>query len=500
MNRNMTYLFGAAAFVALAPGVARAQPANDFCNSPATISGTGSFFFTTILATTDGPSLPGCAAGTAFNDVWFCWTAPATGRFVFSTCGSTSLDTVLAIYPLCGCPALSQAPLVCNDDSCGTQSRAELDTTNGAQYFVRIGTYAESQSGSGNLTVATISGGSTGDACLTAFAAVLNTPNGFSLGSATSEVPANLPITCGDGRIYNDVWYSMTPDRAGPYRVTTCGQSAVDTVMAVYQGPVCPSGGDQPLTCSDDACGSQSSLVFSGYPDRPYFIRLGGYDASSRGSGTFTMTSAILAGPIIDPVTTHQYYLLGSMSWAEANAAAIVMGGTLVAVNSVAENDFVRTSVLRAGGIDRLGWLGLSDAASAGAFTWTSGEPLIFTAWAASQPRVSGTENYGVIDSRSGRWSTRVNQPAFDQIYGVVEIGGPVIAICRADIAGAGGPPGDGVVDGSDFIAFINSFAIGDPSIDPAADVSGPGGSPVPDGIIDGDDFIAFLNAFSAGC
>ncbi len=496
----MNRLYIAAASVALTSAVVCAQPVNDFCNSPATISGSGSFFFTTIFATTDGPSLPGCAAGTAFNDVWFCWTAPATGRFVFSTCGSTSLDTVLAIYPLCGCPALSQAPLVCNDDFCGTQSRAELDATANAQYFVRVGTYAESQAGFGNLTIASISGGSAGDNCPTALVALVGSPNTFTLSTATSELPANLPIGCGDGRIYNDVWFSMTPDRAGPYRVSTCGQSAVDTVMAVYQGPICPSGSDQPLICSDDACGSQSSLVFSGYPDRPYFIRIGGYDASSRGSGTFTLTSAILAGPISDPAATRQYYLLDSMSWAEANAAAQVMGGTLVAVNNTGENDFVRTNVLRAGGVDRLGWLGLSDAASPGVFTWTSGEPLTFTSWAASQPRVSITENYGVIDSRSGRWSTRVNQPALDQIFGIVEVGGPVVPVCRADIVGAGGPPGDGVVDGSDFIAFINSFSIGDPTIDPAADISGPGGSPIPDGIIDGDDFIAFLNAFSAGC
>ena len=173
------------------------------------------------------------------------------------------------------CPALSQAPLICNDDSCGTQSRAELDATSGVRYSVRIGTYAQSQAGSGNLTIAAVSGGGTGDNCPTAFAAVVDTPNAFSLSTATSELPANLAIACGDGRIYNDVWYSMTPNRAGPYRVSTCGQSAVDTVMAVYQGPTCPAGADQPLTCSDDACGSQSSLVFSGYPDRPYFIRIG---------------------------------------------------------------------------------------------------------------------------------------------------------------------------------------------------------------------------------
>jgi len=58
---------------------------------------------------------------------------------------------------------------------------------------------------------------------------------------------------------------------------------------------------------------------------------------------------------------------------------------------------------------------------------------------------------------------------------------------CLADVVA------DGSVDGGDFIAFINSFAIGDASIDPTADV-------IVDGTIDGTDFIEFINAFSAGC
>ena len=72
-----------------------------------------------------------------------------------------------------------------------------------------------------------------------------------------------------------------------------------------------------------------------------------------------------------------------------------------------------------------------------------------------------------------------------------------------ADIAGGGpgGQAGDGIIDGSDFIAFINSFAAGDVNIDPRADVAGGGLAGLdPDGIIDGSDFIAFINAFAAGC
>jgi RHS repeat-associated protein len=50
----------------------------------------------------------------------------------------------------------------------------------------------------------------------------------------------------------------------------------------------------------------------------------------------------------------------------------------------------------------------------------------------------------------------------------------------------------DGSFDGDDFIVFINSFGIGDASVDPAADVDH-------DGTIDGSDFIAFTNAFAIG-
>ena len=70
---------------------------------------------------------------------------------------------------------------------------------------------------------------------------------------------------------------------------------------------------------------------------------------------------------------------------------------------------------------------------------------------------------------------------------------------CLSDINADGTP-----ADGGDFILFINSFGIGDASVDPLADVAG-GGDPNrpeggPDGNIDGTDFIAFINAFAAGC
>jgi len=76
-------------------------------------------------------------------------------------------------------------------------------------------------------------------------------------------------------------------------------------------------------------------------------------------------------------------------------------------------------------------------------------------------------------------------------------------ACSAADIAGGGlaGLTPDGIVDGTDFITFINSFSTGEVAIDALADIAGGGIDGLqPDGIIDGNDFIAFINAFATGC
>ncbi len=59
--------------------------------------------------------------------------------------------------------------------------------------------------------------------------------------------------------------------------------------------------------------------------------------------------------------------------------------------------------------------------------------------------------------------------------------------VCPADVTG------DRTVDGADFVAFVNSFSLGDAATDAAADFNR-------DGTIDGGDFVAFMAAFAAGC
>ncbi len=72
---------------------------------------------------------------------------------------------------------------------------------------------------------------------------------------------------------------------------------------------------------------------------------------------------------------------------------------------------------------------------------------------------------------------------------------------CLADVTGGTpGPRPDGIVDGSDFVAFLNSFVAGDVRADAAADIVDGSGTAPGDGTIDGNDFIAFINAFASGC
>ncbi len=137
-------------------------------------------------------------------------------------------------------------------------------------------------------------------------------------------------------------------------------------------------------------------------------------------------------------------------------------------------------------------WTNLADGATAGVATAAGSATANLTLSAIA---ASGNGFRCTITSACGSTNSL---PAV-----LTTISCPTPPCSLADIAGAGPTGGapDGIVDGSDFIAFINSFSTGDPLIDPLADVAGGGVAGLsPDGIIDGSDFIAFINAFAAGC
>lgn len=134
----------AVVFASLVVGVAGAQPANDNCATPNTVSGTGFIVFDNCQATTgtEGQGNVGCSPtgdDTIYRDLWYCWTAPCTGVATVSTCTLTTADTKIAVYDGCACPGAGLGAIACDDNACDLQSEVTFDVVCGRQYLIQVG-------------------------------------------------------------------------------------------------------------------------------------------------------------------------------------------------------------------------------------------------------------------------------------------------------------------------------------------------------------------------
>jgi hypothetical protein len=119
-------------------------------------------------------------------------------------------------------------------------------------------------------------------------------------------------------------------------------------------------------------------------------------------------------------------YVRNPGAWTTANAAAPTRSflgviGHLATISSFAENATI-TSLKGSG--DIRAWIGLTDAAVNGTFTWITGEPFVFTNWSAGEPSNgvppnSGGEDYVELFA-SGQWNDTSNGEIQNQGY-VVE-------------------------------------------------------------------------------
>jgi hypothetical protein len=111
--------------------------------------------------------------------------------------------------------------------------------------------------------------------------------------------------------------------------------------------------------------------------------------------GTFTTDGTwddvVCAGPLghaceqapwhVNPDDGHAYRAVpGGFTWAAAQTECEAQGGHLASVTSLDELNFLSTR------IEGRAWIGASDVASEGAFTWVTGEPFGFTAWGTGEP------------------------------------------------------------------------------------------------------------------
>ncbi len=263
-----------------------APPGNDDCSLAASIAGTGLFAFDNRGATTDGVGDPTCqvfGSDQIENDVWFDWTAPSTGTFSLATCGRTYLDTKLAVYGAQACPPV--VALACDDDACLFQSRLEFPATAGLSYLIRVGSFSPLARGDGFIELAPAVRPPNDD-CQTPTPIAGSGPFAFDNSLATTDGPAEASCQ-GGAPIENDVWYSWIAPANGPFQVTTCGGTILDTALAVYDDATCPPSAL--VACGGNECGAQSSAVFDAEAGRSYLVRIGSFGSVYRGSGTFAI-------------------------------------------------------------------------------------------------------------------------------------------------------------------------------------------------------------------
>jgi hypothetical protein len=269
--------------------------ANDDCNSPTVLSGTGTFAFDASSATTgtQGQNNAICNQNglpDIWNDVWFSWTATCTGMVTVETCGLVAWDSKIAVYGQSGCP--SSPAIACNDDTCGAASQVIFPSVAGNVYTIQIGVYPGAIPGPGSFSIQ-CSGGAVNDPCATPTLLVGPGPHAIDTTPATtgSEGQANAACSAlGLPAIERDLWYTWTSPDRGIVTVNFCaGGGTLDSKIAVYRGSGCPSGAA--IACNDDSeCGTRSIVCFDAQDGESFTFQIGSSPGTPAGTASFTIS------------------------------------------------------------------------------------------------------------------------------------------------------------------------------------------------------------------
>ncbi|MFT4541894.1 MAG: hypothetical protein ACI835_004356 [Planctomycetota bacterium] len=148
---------GASSAFLTPPGGGSFLGGGDDCTTPTLIAGQGVFPLDSSVASTglEGQNESTCyffGATGIDADVWFEWTADATGDALIQSCGLAGHDTKIAAYAGGGCP-VDGTSLACNDDSCGLQSSMGFAVTAGTTYSLQVGSFPGASGGAGGIDI-----------------------------------------------------------------------------------------------------------------------------------------------------------------------------------------------------------------------------------------------------------------------------------------------------------------------------------------------------------
>lgn len=233
----------------------------DACADATPISGEGLIGFDNTAATLDGPGHAACVSPANQDnfednmaaDVWACWTAPCDGTVFADTCGRTVVDTKIAVYEGCDCPATDSMLRACNDDGCDLGSRVTFDVVAGHEYLIRVGTFADADPGVGAISLACgleVCGSST-DSCTTA-----HDTSGCSDATCCESVCALDPYCCDStSGGWDDTCVTEAGGLCSADGFAVCGVSrnGLCTDPAGTGTPGCRDGGCCNTVCAIDA-------------------------------------------------------------------------------------------------------------------------------------------------------------------------------------------------------------------------------------------------------
>lgn len=161
--------------------------------------------------------------------------------------------------------------------------------------------------------------------------------------------------------------------------------------------------------------------------------------------GWFTQTQAAVVLHT-DTYNGSMYKLIADdsgsrISWLDAQAAAVAMGGNLVTINDIDENNFVLNAFASAavaaapadgGGLSL--WIGLNDYIQEGQWVWADGSAFSYSNWHFGEPRgdyddedFAGMTVFDWWPGTAGQWHDIIGDWRFNDVtFGVVEIDVPV--------------------------------------------------------------------------
>jgi hypothetical protein len=96
--------------------------------------------------------------------------------------------------------------------------------------------------------------------------------------------------------------------------------------------------------------------------------------------------ASLLSGPIYNPTTGMNYYLLDQSTWTQAQAEAEALGGNLVTIDNQSENNWIIDNFGTYGNQNRNLWIGLHSVGTPGNFGWVDGGQTPYRNWAPGEP------------------------------------------------------------------------------------------------------------------